>query len=49
MIYLEGSFLIWLEMKKHMIPFNKMVFGMTLISLLLHAIMIHDQILFEGA
>jgi hypothetical protein len=35
-------------MKKHLIPFIKMVFRMTLINLLVHAILSDDQIIFEG-
>jgi len=49
MIFFEGSLVIWLEMKKHLIPFNKMAFITKLISLLLHEILSHDHILFEGA
>jgi succinate dehydrogenase hydrophobic anchor subunit len=48
MVGLEGIFLVRLQLKKHSIPFCKLVFKVTLICLLLHAIMGHDQILFEG-
>jgi hypothetical protein len=48
MVGLEGILLIRLHLKKHLVPFNKLTFGATLIYLLLHAIMSHDQILFEG-
>jgi hypothetical protein len=35
-------------MKKHMAPFSELAFRMTLIDLLLHVILSHDQFLFEG-
>jgi hypothetical protein len=38
MLDLEGSFLIWLQSQKHLIPFCKLTFRVTLIYLLLHAI-----------
>jgi hypothetical protein len=48
MVNLKGSFLISLQSKKHMVSFNKLIFRVTLIFLLLHAILGHDQILIEG-
>jgi hypothetical protein len=35
-------------MEKHLVPFSKVTFKMTLVFLLLHAILIHDKILFES-
>nr|KUM45115.1 hypothetical protein ABT39_MTgene4049 [Picea glauca] len=40
----EGSLLIPLRTKKHLVPFRKLTFQMTMICLLLHAILSHDQI-----
>jgi hypothetical protein len=48
MFSLKGSLFIRLQWKKHLISFNKLTFRATLIFLLLHAILGHDQILFEG-
>ena len=35
-------------MKKHLLPFRKLTFIMTLICLFLHVVMSHDKILFES-
>jgi hypothetical protein len=48
MVSLEGIFLVRLQLKKHLISFYKLTFRATLIYLLLHAIMGHEKILFEG-
>jgi hypothetical protein len=48
MLILEGSLLVWLQSQKHLIPFCKLTFRATLICLLLHAILCHDQVLFKG-
>jgi hypothetical protein len=43
----ESSLLVWLEVEKHLIPFRKLTFRMTLIFLLLDVILSHYQIVFE--
>jgi hypothetical protein len=48
MLFLEGSLLVRLQSKKHLIPFCKLTFRAILIFLLLHVILCHEQILFEG-
>jgi hypothetical protein len=48
MVILEGIFLVRLQSKKHLIPFYKLMFRVPLICLLVHAILGHEQILFEG-
>jgi hypothetical protein len=48
MVSLEAILLVRLQSNKHLIPFCKLTFRETLIYLFLHAIMVHDQILFEG-
>jgi len=47
MLGFEESFLIRLQMKKHMFPFDKFTFRTTLICLFFDVIMSHDQIFFE--
>ena len=47
LLSLEGSLLIRLQLQKHLIPFYKLTFGATLICLLLHSILGHDQVLFK--
>jgi hypothetical protein len=35
-------------MEKHLVPFNELMFKKTLICMLLHVVLIHEQILFES-
>jgi hypothetical protein len=44
MVDLEGIFLVRLQSKKHLIPLCKLTFRVTLIYLLLHVILGHNQI-----
>jgi hypothetical protein len=44
----EGSLIIRLYMKKHPVPFSKLMSRMTMICFFLHVILRHDQIFFEG-
>ena len=48
MLGLEGSLHVWLQTEKHLVPFNKLTFRTALIYLFLHAVLSHDQILFES-
>jgi hypothetical protein len=35
-------------MEKHLVPFNKLTFRTTLICMLLHVVLVHDQIFIES-
>jgi ABC-type siderophore export system fused ATPase/permease subunit len=48
MVNLEGIFLIRLQSKKYLVSFKKLMFKVTMIYMVLHAILDHDQILFKG-